>query len=334
MVDHHPHCAGDELLLGPWSGALRHLRAGAYRSAAGRGPCCRLLADLRAWLDDPRFSRRTPARRPKHPLIRAPRCHTGSQADTDLQPNSDLYAGHTSYFARYHLALLTNVQLLVTNDWHRVMYATQTAVCSPAGATRSILAQVYFIGVYLIYQVHSTSARWTPHHAACSPVLPHPSLFNALSCFKRFAVRPRMRAAPWPHKRASPSLPQASLPFALQPASQIVLYPVLIALATNAYMHFSAMTTQNGDPRELTRSNSVRVEFLKREPNTRNSRAGEVEASDSRTSLKVLGGAMGRSSAGSHAGRGSIPYERSSQVSAHMVGGSTLDMPVQARRRP
>mmetsp|Transcript_18294 Transcript_18294/g.51484 ORF Transcript_18294/g.51484 Transcript_18294/m.51484 type:complete len:353 (+) Transcript_18294:1310-2368(+) len=48
VVDHHPHCAGDELLLGPWSGALRHLRAGRYRLAAEqrlvRGPHLLLCA--------------------------------------------------------------------------------------------------------------------------------------------------------------------------------------------------------------------------------------------------------------------------------------------------
>lgn len=62
-----------------------------------------------------------------------------------------MYAGH-SYFAHFHLALLTNVQLLVTNDWHRVMYATQTAAC-PGGGTRAVTTQVYFIGVYVVYQV-------------------------------------------------------------------------------------------------------------------------------------------------------------------------------------
>eukprot|EP00962_Isochrysis_galbana_P043645 scaffold16695_cov72-Isochrysis_galbana.AAC.2 len=91
----------------------------------------------------------TPHATPPHPPPR------NKKADPDLQPNADLYAGHASFFAHFQLSLLTNVQLLVTNDWHRVMYATQTAACPPGGTTRALLTQVYFIGVYVAYQVRT-----------------------------------------------------------------------------------------------------------------------------------------------------------------------------------
>lgn len=63
------------------------------------------------------------------------------------------------------------------------------------------------------------------------------------------------------------------------PLPQIVLYPVLIALATNAYMHFSALSLSGTHARPTSRSaSSVRVEFLKREPPRDSRAAGRLSA--------------------------------------------------------
>ena len=46
---------------------------------------------------------------------------------------------------------------------------------------------------------------------------------------------------------------------------QIVLYPVLIALATNAYMHFSSNAARETAVRDAAKGAAVRVEFQKRD---------------------------------------------------------------------
>ena len=87
-------------------------------------------------------------------------CSVSQEAwlDSGVRNDSNIYYNAynkdtRSYFAGFHLAMLTNVQILITNDWHKVMFATGEAVCDEAGRTRSISAHIYFIVVYYVYQI-------------------------------------------------------------------------------------------------------------------------------------------------------------------------------------
>jgi len=94
--------------------------------------------------------------------------------NNDLMPR--LCRGESSYFADFSCALLTNIQVLVTNDWNSLLYAVRTSIRTSSSGEVEDLADLW------------------------------PTIYFFLAYF----------------------------------LLQILLYPVLIALATNAYIQFSS----------------------------------------------------------------------------------------------
>ena len=76
---------------------------------------------------------------------------TAAVADAENYPK--LCEGKTSYFADFNCAMLTNIQVLVTNDWQALLYFVKTAHRPSGGTVGSFLPTVYFFLGYFLLQI-------------------------------------------------------------------------------------------------------------------------------------------------------------------------------------